>query len=109
MSTEKMREDFEKWECDSDQGPQTDPVWLMYDANTKSYPLDKIQSRWEVWQASRAAIEVELPSPHQGNFGWMHQDFTVQRAIEAAGIKWKQGPKHTLSDIIYSMAQKVKL
>jgi hypothetical protein len=61
---EKMREQFEAWECDSDQGLQTDPVWLMYDAKTNTYPLDKIQDRWKVWQASRAAQAVEWPDRH---------------------------------------------
>lgn len=61
MSIEKMREEFEAWECDSDHGPQTDPVWLMYDAKTNTYPLDKIQARWLTWQASRAALPVWQP------------------------------------------------
>lgn len=59
---DRMREQFEAWECDADQGPQTDPVWLMYDPKTNTYPLDKIQGRWETWQASRAALVIELPA-----------------------------------------------
>jgi len=59
-----------------------------------------LKSLWEEsWKASRAAVTVELPSPHQGNFGWMFQDFEAQRAIEKAGVKWSQGPKRTLADI----------
>lgn len=52
------------------------------------------------WDESRCSIVIELPSPHQGNFGWMHQDFACQRAIEKAGVKWTQGPRQTLSDIL---------
>ncbi|CRI56381.1 hypothetical protein [Pseudomonas sp. CCOS 191] len=61
MDTNKMREQFEAWECDAPQGPQTDPMWLMYDAESNAYGLEKIQDRWEVWQASREAVVVELP------------------------------------------------
>ncbi|WJM93397.1 hypothetical protein QDY63_11130 [Pseudomonas brenneri] len=94
MSTEKMRKDFERWECEADQGPQTDPAWLMYDANTKTYPLDKIQSRWEVWQASRAAIEVELPDYTNQFYGGDHFDecqyaADCEKAIESLGLKVK--------------------
>ena len=83
MSNEKMRKDFEAWECDADQGPQTDPVWLMYDAKTNTYPLDKIQDRWEVWQASRESLVIELPFL----FPFYRQG--VVEAIEAAGPKVK--------------------
>lgn len=74
MSTEKMRKDFEKWECEADDGPQTDPVWLMYDASRDEYPLDKIQDRWDVWKASREAIEVELPDRYSEVYGVIARD-----------------------------------
>lgn len=86
MSTEKMRNEFETWECDADQGPQTDPVWLMYDAKTNTYPLDKIQDRWKVWQASRKALVIELPDEEPG---YMYYAPDVAAAIEAAGLKVK--------------------
>jgi len=91
MSTEKMRAEFEKWECDADQGPQTDPAWLMYDANTKAYPLDKIQSRWEVWQACYASIEVELPEefPEDGHGPMVMMSHHVRTAIESLGLRVK--------------------
>lgn len=88
-----MREEFETWECDADQGPQTDPVWLMYDAKTNTYPLDKIQGRWEAWQASRAALEIELPvlNPEMFScnvvFGHEKARSEAERAITAAGLK----------------------
>lgn len=105
--TEKMREQFEAWECDSDQGPQTDPVWLMYDAKTNTYPLDKIQGRWETWQASRESLVIELPDdgiencrkewPERGekygydtfDTGYLYACKKHEEAIEAAGLKVK--------------------
>lgn len=107
MDTNKMREQFEAWECDAPQGPQTDPMWLMYDAESNAYGLDKIQDRWEVWQASREAVVVELPEPESPeSYGVTQQDdpeqyealesrmgaqysaiFKCKRAIEAQGLK----------------------
>lgn len=55
-----MRADFEVWECVSSEGPQTDPVWLMYDAETNTFPLDKIQERWKCWQASRESLVIDV-------------------------------------------------
>lgn len=52
------------------------------------------QSKWEVWQASRAAIEVELPEPcSPGDFcidipAQAHHE--VIEAIENAGLKVKK-------------------
>lgn len=83
---DKMREDFEAWECDADQGPQTDPVWLMYDAKTNTYPLDKIQARWEVWQASRKSLVIELPVICASDCPYdLKRD--IAEELEAAGIK----------------------
>jgi hypothetical protein len=97
MSNDKMREAFEAWECDADQGPQTDPVWLMYDAKTNTYPLDKIQDRWEVWQASRAALVIELPKIINKDWACDSSECEFMRgginltklSILAAGVKVK--------------------
>lgn len=87
MDTNKMREQFETWECDAPQGPQTDPMWLIYNAESNTYGLDKIQERWEAWQASREAVvfnigegvdECTCPVSVEG--------FWIQ-AIESQGLK----------------------
>lgn len=94
MSNEKMRKDFEAWECDADQGPQTDPVWLMYDAKTSTYPLEKIQDRWKVWQASRESLVIDLSdlsrcfSPNDcGDWAMWLDDVRIM--VQAAGLKVK--------------------
>jgi hypothetical protein len=93
MMNDKMRESFEAWECDSDDGPQTDRVWLMFDEKTNEYPLDKIQAHWEVWQASRSAVVIELPPIwEQGSNTALGQACAQIRtadieAIEAAGLR----------------------
>lgn len=100
MSNEKMRMDFEVWECAADEGPQTDPAWLMFDEKTNTFPMDKIQERWRVWQASRAAIEVELPVAHSAPRnstsyqegladGFERAIYRAEEAIQSLGLKVK--------------------
>ena len=85
-----MRADFEVWECVSNEGPQTDPVWLMYDAETNTFPLDKIQERWKCWQASRESLVIELPKSWPEDRGYTAMDAEeVIAAIHAAGVKAK--------------------
>lgn len=59
-----MREDFETWRCEADDGPQTDPIWMIYDA-AGNYGAAEIQRDWVTWQASRAALVVELPKAYR--------------------------------------------
>lgn len=87
----KMREEFEEWECNADTGPLTDPMWLMRDAcSPKNYGIVQVQHDWEVWQASRAALRIELPSDTRIRNEDMSR-FSVkdacQEAIEASGVK----------------------
>lgn len=47
---------------------------------------------WALWQASRAAIEIELPESftmHSGRTPYLHVS-EVQSAIRAAGVKVKE-------------------
>lgn len=53
------------------------------------------ENKWEAWQASRAAIEIELPEIITGDNGdgepwrWMYAS-EVEDATRAAGIKVKE-------------------
>lgn len=52
----------------------------------------KVEIAWEAWQASRAAIEIELPESftmHSGRSPYLYVS-EVQSAIRAAGIKVKE-------------------
>lgn len=59
-----------------------------------------LQSAWKMWQASRAAIEIELPKPssmlNRLNFNSTYHSVNaikaedVEKAIRAAGIKVKE-------------------
>ncbi|HCD7173186.1 TPA: hypothetical protein NDY72_000319 [Enterobacter cloacae] len=51
-----------------------------------------VRLAWKMWQASRAAIEIDLPewfSPHDCGDRAMWSD-SVEKAIRAAGIKVKE-------------------
>lgn len=54
MGLEKIRAEFEIYECAADDGPQTDPMWLHYTADTDSYGLIAINGRWTTWKAAQA-------------------------------------------------------
>ncbi|ECK2143297.1 hypothetical protein FQW43_26975 [Salmonella enterica subsp. enterica serovar Enteritidis] len=52
----------------------------------------KVEIAWEAWQASRAAIEIELPESftmHSGRTPYLYVS-EVQSAIRTAGIKVKE-------------------
>lgn len=50
------------------------------------YRSIKTDGAWWGWQASRAAVVVELPKPVSGGFGLLPDD-EVCDAIKAAGVK----------------------
>lgn len=117
MSNEKMREEFEAWARDRYS-------WHLHDDarapeektlaswNGSSYGNRIVEGMWQSWQASRAAVVVELPeivgfegaydSIREPDFSALPDEFfdadevfglyrsiEVQEAIEAAGLKVK--------------------
>ena len=99
MSTEKMRESFEsKWGyTNQEQGLQFIPELNVYGCElyeNAGVACNK-SSAWYYWQASRAAIEVELPLAlmpvevdHHSDLPLM-QAGAVIAAIESLGLKVK--------------------
>ena len=86
---DKSREQFEKWMSDNGKHP------LAIEKMDKNYILATTRTQWEAWQASRAAVEIELPpkfGEHQqqleGN-GWNWMRSHSVNAIRAAGLKVK--------------------
>lgn len=83
---DESRKQFEWWF--SDQGRHLYAV----EKSNGDYLLASAESSWAAWQASRAAIEIELPewfSPHDCGDRAMWSD-AVEKAIRAAGIKVKE-------------------
>lgn len=61
MSTEKMREEFEAWICGIWPGVSISRNPDNAAMFSGSYRNERVHMAWKGWQASRAAIEVELP------------------------------------------------
>lgn len=93
MSTEKMRKSFQEWA--NTHYLLSELNWAIEDGE---YEEPEMQYAWEAWQASRAAIEVELP---EGSSLFMRMygvgcDMTLLierdkavKAIESLGLKVK--------------------
>lgn len=100
MNIEKMREEFEAWvnfrALDTPMGfyPR-----LLHRSRLDEdiYTTSWVDSAWEGWQASRAALLIELPvkgNPRPENeVSWHNiRNQTIEacaRSIEAAGVKVK--------------------
>lgn len=84
-----MREEFETWFRKNHYwAPESDP--LVKDEAGEYYMLSTF-GKWRAWQASRAALVIELPDcrcyDHPGEAYPAIQD--CREAIEAAGVKVK--------------------
>ena len=93
MSTEKMRDSFKEWAMTT--GFEEHHFSLRDDGEFKDYDVRRL---WEPWQASRAAIELELPEAFcayggQGHHGSDPDDAYIAEdvvsAIESIGLKVK--------------------
>lgn len=86
------REQFEKWICDGVNSDVHRGIMLSRHENG-NYSHLATRHKWDAWQASRAAIEIELPEPcSPGDFcidipAQAHHE--VIEAIESAGLKVK--------------------
>lgn len=92
--SEKMREDFEAWHRAKYQTkhqtgrPTRDMHNGVYD---EKYGPDEQQDRWEIWQASRESLVIELPGACECCHGQAEIDMNeaCAQAIEAAGLRVK--------------------
>lgn len=109
MSIEKSREEFEAWASSPEFGLRAAHFIKALDGEYANYPT---QCYWQVWQASREALVIELPQIVAYEAGYdslrdndyasnpdelfdadevfaLHRSIEVQEAIEAAGLKVK--------------------
>ena len=99
MNIDKMREEFKTWESEADDGPQTDPMWLMFDSTLNQFALIEVQSRWKTWQASRESLVIELRKEFKDDTGKPFGELLTlvanavlsdcRSSIEASGLKVK--------------------
>lgn len=80
-------EQFETW-LSLKYGGSRLGMWMKENGE---YGVPSVQLCWEAWQASRAAIELELPKTFPGEYNTlvMYVD-DVESSLESAGIKVKE-------------------
>lgn len=90
MDKQVMREQFEAWHSENFGW---EPRHYDFYWNEDHYEDEEFQWYWECWQASREAVEVELPEPVEFdgyyNSGFAMWPCEVRSAIEAQGLKVK--------------------
>ncbi len=86
--SEKMREEFHKW-CSSIG------FTLKMNALGNDYAIGYGLEQWRVWQASRAALVVELPDEKKWRYldsyqeGWNDAISSCEQRIEDCGVSYK--------------------
>ena len=86
--SDKMREEFEAWAAEEAEVRGVGALLgLMTDEHQDRYSMIWTQTAWIAWQASRAALVIELPKPWQTNVGAMMTPNGVKFAIASAGLK----------------------
>lgn len=87
------REQFEVWVSNQYPFDPIESILLRIGPDRARYHLKVIQGLWEAWQASREAVEIELPSVTDAADWLVSVDVMesehVISAIRAAGIKVK--------------------
>lgn len=88
---EKMRDGFESW-CLANGytlRPAETSCGIIIEGD---YGHPTVQIAWQAWQASRAALVVELPSDINGEYyadGWNAALMCVEGMLEEAGVSYK--------------------
>ena len=89
--SEKMRDGFESW-CLANGytlRPAETNCGIIIEGD---YGHQTVQIAWQAWQASRAALVVELPSDINGEYyadGWNAALMCVEGMLEEAGVSYK--------------------
>ena len=81
--SEKMRDGFESW-CKT--------LGFSIDKFDEDYIIASTEWAWKIWQASRAALLVELPSDINGEYyadGWNAALICVEERLKEAGVSYK--------------------
>ena len=87
---DKMREEYEAWFCSTMPYKIAKESWFAV-MDDGSYIITDVQAGWAGWQASRAALCVELP---RQTYDYDLDCDTmiahhVGKALDAAGIRYK--------------------
>lgn len=87
-----MREEFEAWVKSNWPNQSLDRFNPLHGVTEGEYMGFTVQHCWDAWQASREAIEVELPVVYQDSPDPLYEVAYAQKcreSIEALGLKVK--------------------
>lgn len=90
--SEKMREEFEEWLIANTEFDTQRTAFAMTKEEDQQYMCHRTNLAWLAWQASRAALVVELPSDINGEYyadGWNAALMCVEGMLEEAGVSYK--------------------
>ena len=79
--SEKMREEFESWLMDNGQ--------LALKEDDGEYSFQHTRLAWQAWQASRAALVVELPDSTGCGPAYHEAICDVTCSLDDAGVGYK--------------------
>ena len=84
--TDKMREEFEAWYINDGYGDRRPTRHL------EGYAAPNVNDMWLSWQASRAALRVDIPEEGEessfGNYVVFDRDAVIEM-LKAAGVRYK--------------------
>ena len=85
---DKMREEFEAWCCKRGYTikPAETNCGIIIEG---AYGHPRVQLAWESWQASRAALVVELPGAIWCSLAYHEAINDVKEALDDAGVGYK--------------------
>lgn len=84
------REQFEKWVKEETGFDLWRTEYPMTEWDNQQYKCHQTNLAWMAWQASRAAIEIELPEEESLGCHAIYYAEDVIEAIEQAGLKVKK-------------------
>lgn len=89
----KSREQFEKWVKEETGFDLWRTEYPMTEWDDQQYKCHQTNLAWIAWQASRAAIEIELPNQFPGEY-YLDRDVIyadeIIEELEQAGLKVKK-------------------
>ena len=91
----KFRDEFEEWLIANTGFDTQRTAFAMTKQEDQQYMCHRTNLAWQAWQASRAALVVELPEDEPGRYldkyqeGWNDALDSVQNRLDEAGLKYK--------------------
>lgn len=87
--SEKMREEFEEWLIANTEFDTQRTAFAMTKEEDQQYMCHRTNLAWLAWQASRAALVVELPGAIWCSLAYHEAINDVREALDDAGVCYK--------------------